>query len=368
MSDIKPLAFYLPQYHPIPQNDEWWGKGFTEWTNVGKAKPLFKGHKQPKVPADLGYYDLRVPEVREQQANMAKEYGVYGFIYYHYWFGNGKQVLERIANEVLATGKPDFPFCFCWANETWSGIWHGLTNRILVEQTYPMDEDIVNHFNYLLSFFKDDRYIKVDGKPLLMIYDIEKIAAQAPTYIAELNKLAIANGLKGIYFCASNKNPDNLDFKQMGVDAKVSNAFQKAWTSRLLTNTRGSFYTKVIRRIKYELAKIARDSEVCVNDASIIVKEMEFIKTNVPTFPCIIANWDNTPRSGYRGLILKNTTPKLFLEQLKKSEEFLIQHAIEPSFVILKSWNEWAEGNMLEPDMENGYSYLNVLKAFINRN
>ena len=168
------LAYYLPQFHPIPENDEWWGKGFTEWTNVGKAKPLFPGHYQPHVPADLGYYDLRVPETREAQAQMAREYGIEGFVYWHYWFGNGKRLLERPFNEVLESGKPDFPFALAWANETWSGFYHGLRDekQILIEQTYPGEEDYIAHFNALLPAFKDKRYITCDGKPIFVIYHI----------------------------------------------------------------------------------------------------------------------------------------------------------------------------------------------------
>ena len=165
------LAFYLPQFHPIPENDQWWGKGFTEWTNVGKAKRLFPGHYQPRVPADLGYYDLRVPETREAQANLAREYGIEGFVYWHYWFGNGKQLLERPFNEVLESGKPDFPFALAWANESWKGFWHGLEDRnTLIEQIYPGKEDYVAHFNVVLPAFKDKRYIRCNGRPVFFIY------------------------------------------------------------------------------------------------------------------------------------------------------------------------------------------------------
>jgi lipopolysaccharide biosynthesis protein len=169
---VRVIASYLPQFHPIPENDEWWGKGFTEWTNVGKAKPLFRGHYQPKVPADLGYYDLRLPETRQAQADLAKEYGVEAFCYWHYWFGNGRRLLERPFNEVLTSGKPDFPFCLGWANHSWEDKQFSKegTNRMLMEQLYPGEADYINHFNALLPAFKDKRYIRVDDKPLFMIY------------------------------------------------------------------------------------------------------------------------------------------------------------------------------------------------------
>lgn len=165
------LALYLPQFHPIPENDLWWGKGFTEWTNVGKARRYFRNHYQPRVPADLGYYDLRVAETRQAQADMAREYGVEGFVYWHYWFGNGKRLLERPFNEVLASGEPDFPFALAWANESWRGFAHGITNRnMLIEQLYGGVEDYTAHFRAVLPAFRDHRYITVDGKPLFMIY------------------------------------------------------------------------------------------------------------------------------------------------------------------------------------------------------
>jgi lipopolysaccharide biosynthesis protein len=163
------IALYLPQYHPIPENDAWWGKGFTEWTNTAKARPLFRGHYQPHVPADLGFYDLRVPETRLAQATMAREYGIEGFCYYHYWFA-GTRLIERPFNEVLASGQPDFPFCLCWANQTWTGAWHGLMNQILIEQTYPGTDDHRRHFDTLLPAFLDRRYMTVDGKPIFVFF------------------------------------------------------------------------------------------------------------------------------------------------------------------------------------------------------
>lgn len=215
------IAFYLPQFHPIPENDEWWMKGFTEWTNVGKARSLFPGHYQPKVPADLGYYDLRVPETRQAQADMAREYGIEGFCYWHYWFGNGKRLLERPFNEVLASGKPDFPFCLAWANESWKGFFHGVkTKQALITQLYPGEDDYIAHFETVLPAFKDPRYITVDDKPVFMIYQPFQ-HPQIKEFMALWQKLAMNNGLKGIFFIGQTYHltEERAELMDMGFDA-----------------------------------------------------------------------------------------------------------------------------------------------------
>lgn len=368
-NNIKPLAFYLPQYHPVPENDEWWGKGFTEWTNVTKAKPLFEGHEQPLLPADLGYYDLRVAEVREQQAQMAKDYGVYGFIYYHYWFGNGKQLLERVAQEVLETKKPDFPFCFCWANETWSGIWHGLSNKILVEQVYPSEQDLEDHFNYLLPFFRDERYIKVDNNPVLIIYDALDIEEKAPNYLNTFRNLAKKNGFEDLYIIASNKTEDNYNYKLIGYQAKISDAFLRAWRPYMNKKefiTAKKYYTNRIKGVLGLKTNLA-PRPVDIQNAEDVVNDLQFTETNVCTFPCIIPNWDNTPRSGTRGIILGNNSPEIFAKQVEKAKKYLEEKQYPEQFLIVKSWNEWAEGNILEPDTKNGLGYLKAFKKIIGK-
>lgn len=369
MKQIKTLAFYLPQYHPIPENDEWWGKGFTEWTNVGKAKPLFEGHEQPICPADLGYYDLRVPEVREQQAQMARDYGVHGFIYYHYWFGNEVQLLERIANEVLESGKPDFPFCFCWANETWSGIWHGLKNKILAEQVYPTDEDLTAHFQYLLPFFKDERYIKVDNKPVFIVYDPINIHEKAPDYLEKFRSLAKENGFDDLYLIGSNKTEDDYGYKALGYQGKISNAFLRAWRPYMNKKpliTAKQYYTN---RIKGLLGLKTTDFQkpVDIQNTPDVVNDLHFEETDVDTFPCLISNWDNTPRSGNRGIILGNNSPALFEKQVEKATAFLKDKDYPEKFLVVKSWNEWAEGNILEPDRKHGFGYLEALKKILSK-
>ena len=376
MKEIKPLALYLPQYHPTEINDKWWGKGFTEWTNVTKAKPLYEGHQQPLLAGELGYYDLRLPEIREQQATLAKEHGIFGFIYYHYWFGNSKQILERIANEVLASGKPDFPFCFCWANETWSGKWHGLDHEIIAEQTYPQ-EDVRLHFDYLLPFFQDDRYIKVEGKPVFIVYDAIDLEENNNAYLSKLRKLAKENGFADLYIVAGNKTSDDYDYKKLGYVGKISSAFKDAWVDEINKQQRKidrevnkiSSYEYYKKRIIGILNSKKKDEIFKVNplvnqqNMNNIVENLEFKPTNVETYPCIMPNWDNTPRSGYNGIVVNNATPENFKRQIDKAVTFLQEQNCDGNFLVIKSWNEWAEGNILEPSRHNGRIFLEILKA-----
>jgi hypothetical protein len=355
----KILAFYLPQYHPIKENDQWWGKGFTEWTNVTKAKPLFKGHRQPRFPADLSYYDLRVPEVREQQAEMAKQYGVDGFIYYHYWFGNGKQLIERPFNEVLSSRKPDFPFCLCWANQTWSGIWHGAPNKVLIKQEYPGKEDTEKHFQYLFKAFEDPRYIRIDRKPLFMVYDLYDLP-NPKAFADALKEAAIKAGFEGVYLMAANVNPDNWDMVANGFDGKVSNAYNQS-LNHLLYQHKG--FKRFLASLSYRVYR-DEDRALKIIDHRKLVAQTNFTVGNAPTYPIVVPNWDNTPRSGKRGVVFLNSSPELLQVQLHKAKEFLETQTLPEHLVFLKSWNEWAEGNYLEPDSVDGYKYLEAIKNF----
>jgi len=357
------IAFYLPQFHPIPENDEWWGKGFTEWTNVAKAKPLYKGHHQPNLPGELGFYDLRVSEVREQQAVLAQEYGIEGFMYWHYWFA-GKRLLERPFQEVLKSKKPDFPFCLGWANETWSGIWHGLSNKILMEQTYPGEKDYETHFYAVLDAFKDHRYITVEGKPMFCVYSPAKIP-DIHLFISVWQKLAKHEGLKGIYFVGFT---DNLEknyhpLLQAGFDGVH---FQRI-TEATETIIRRHFFNRLRRKLynmgiyKYYTTKGIYDYGEYIR---YITKPTDTIEN---AYPVIIPNWDNSPRSGRNSLIVKNSTPELFRTHIKNVFNLLKKKTAEQRIVFVKSWNEWAEGNYLEPDSRFGRKYLEVLKEEIER-
>jgi hypothetical protein len=346
------MAFYLPQFHPIPENDKWWGKGFTEWTNVAKAKPMFRGHYQPHIPADLGFYDLRVPETRIAQAEMAREHGIEAFCYYHYWFA-GRRLLERPFNEVLQSGQPDFPFCLFWANETWTGIWHGTPNRILIEQTYPGYDDHRRHFDLLLKAFKDKRYVTVDGKPVFIIYN----PSQIPEVIrvTELwREMANKSGLAGLHLVGYSGDPAWVP-QDHGFDASLIQRLppRRKWVTwrtpwRLLT-------------VRYQ----DRFGKPGIHRYKKILPDLLTIGSNGRSYPCVVPNWDNTPRAGRNGLVLHESTPELFRIHLKKALHIVQGLIPEQRIIFVKSWNEWAEGNHLEPDLRFGRGYLQVLKEEI---
>ena len=349
------IAFYLPQFHPIPENDKWWMKGFTEWTNVGKARPLFAGHYQPKVPADLGYYDLIVPETRKAQADMAREYGIEGFCYWHYWFGNGKRLLERPFNEVLASGEPDFPFCLAWANESWRGFFHGVkTKETLITQLYPGKDDYIEHFNEVLPALKDHRYITVEGKPIFVIYQPFD-HPEMKEFIELWQNLAKQNGLKGIHFIGHTYNlaKDRIELMRMGFDAiNVVRLFDFEKKARF-TYECAKWRHKIFRTPKIVEYKKA---------SSFFVGEEEYDKEIIPT---IIPNWDHSPRSLGKALVLNHAEPRYFEKHVKNVMIHIENKPFECRLAFVKSWNEWAEGNYLEPDLRYGKRYLEVMKECI---
>jgi len=354
------IAFYLPQFHPIPENDEWWGKGFTEWTNVAKAKPLFRGHHQPHIPADLGFYDLRVPETRAAQAEMAGEYGIEGFCYYHYWFA-GKRLLERPFEEVLKSGEPDFPFCLCWANQTWTGIWHGAPHKILIEQTYPGLKDYESHFYSVLDAFTDSRYISIDGKPVFVVFDPKELPE--PNRFTDVwRELAAKSGLKGLYLIG---HADQLwKAEQNGFDASVLDSLSLA-RSKLNWYYKGLIGKSFKKFLNIDLAQVYRGvfSKPTVYLYKDVIKFLlPELETAFDQYPCIIPNWDNTPRSTNNGLVVHNSTPQLFKNHLSEAIKQVSHREPEKRIVFIKSWNEWAECNYLEPDQEFGRAYLEVIK------
>ena len=349
------IAFYLPQFHPVKENDEWWGKGFTEWTNTAKAQPLFRGHYQPHIPADLGFYDLRNPETRIAQAKMAKDYGIDAFCYYHYWFA-GRRILSRPFDEVLASESPDFPFCLCWANQTWSGIWHGCPDRVLMEQTYPGDDDHRAHFAALLPAFCDRRYLCVDGKPIFMFFAPRDVPNVAET-IRLWRHMAEAAGLPGLHLVANTHEDDVAELKSLGYDGVTRTPIFK---SRRWDKT----WRNPVRRFSVTLEhRLGRPTVVSYES---LCAESVAIWEKQTTYPCVVHAWDNTPRSGRNGVVYTNSTPELFRNLLASAFDAVGERAAADQLIFLKSWNEWAEGNHLEPDLRNGTAYLQVVSDIVN--
>ena len=354
------IAFYLPQYYPIAENDETWGKGFTEWTNVAKAKPLFKGHYQPRVPADLGFYDLRVPEVREAQAQMAREAGIEGFMYWHYWFGNGKKLLDRPFKEVLESGKPDFPFCLAWANHSWTTKTWTTTkqfqkNKMIVEQLYPGKEDFINHFNAVLPAFKDKRYLTVDGEPIFLVYEPLSIP-NTKEFIKLWKELAIENGLKGIHFIGlANgwlKNYDKVF--DAGYDAIAPS---NLWHAE--TMVKGKYQRLLKQKIMDYFNRSTVDKYHYKNIIKHLITKYDYLENS---YPSAIPQWDRSPRSGKQAVIYHGSTPELFKKHLESIKKAVDNKPPEKRIILLRSWNEWGEGNYIEPDREYGSAYLDVLK------
>lgn len=361
MDSIKAIALYLPQFHPIPENDEWWGKGFTEWTNVTKAKPLFPGHWQPRLPADLGYYDLRVAESRAAQAALAKQYGVYGFCYWHYWFA-GKRVIERPFAEVVGSGEPDFPFCLSWANQTWSGTWHGLSsNKVLIEQTYPGEEDYTNHFYALLDAFRDKRYISINGKKIFFVFRPNELPDPS-AFIDCWQKLAVKEGIGTMHFVGMHMEPD-WEYRQFGFDAivemgpRLHELAKPGLLDKIVHRMSGETLTEKIRRRKNTPRVYAYQKYVDAYPQHQLAEH---------EYPMIYPSWDNTPRSKSNGWLFEKSTPELFGKLCQKAFQLTKNKPTGEKIVMLKSWNEWAEGNYLEPDQVFGAQYLQQFKKALD--
>jgi len=341
------IANYLPQFHPIPENDEWWGPGFTEWTNVAKARPLFRGHHQPNLPGELGFYDLRLPETREHQADLAREHGVHGFSYWHYWFGHGRRILERPIQEILATGEPNFPFCLAWANANWTGRWYGAPNRILIQQHYPGPDDDAAHFRAVEPAFHDRRYVRVGGKPLFYLFRADW-HPELRRFIELWQSLAEKSGLPGIHFVGEFRPGEMPGWAPLavGLDASVGSTFAPFF--------RNAAVAERVRR------RLVGPDRVPYERGYLHYPQLH--PAGEPSYPCVLSNFDNTPRSGKLGLVIEGSTPDLFEQQLRLGIELAHSPQSPEPLVFLRSWNEWAEGNYVEPDRRNGRALLEVIQ------
>ena len=356
---MKIIAFYLPQYHEIPENNKWWGKGFTEWTNLKKARPLFNGHNQPRIPFNKNYYNLLDTRTLEWQSNIALSNGIYGFCYYHYWF-EGKLLLEKPAELMLQDKNIKIKFCFSWANETWTKAWADKKDNILIKQTYGDKVDWIRHFNYLLKFFKDDRYIKINGNPLFIIYRPEQIEC-LKEMLDTWNELAKENGFNGITYVYQQRDYDhtkseNGNLFSYGIEYQPRYAmdqyykyykFSKKRLFRYITKKElGNPYFSVDMDFEYD-------------------KLWHYILKQKPKddkmIPGAFVDWDNTPRRQYRGTMCTGVTvekfKKYFLQQL-----YHAKNIYKKDMIFIFAWNEWGESGYLEPDEENKDGMLKAIK------
>jgi lipopolysaccharide biosynthesis protein len=354
------IAFHLPQYHAIPENDEWWGAGFTEWTNVDKARPQFHGHYQPHIPSDLGHYDLGDPEVIGRQASLAADAGIHAFAYYHYWF-NGRQLLERPVTQMLTRGKPDFPFMLVWANENWTRRWDGGDSEILMGQQYSLNDDL-EHIRSLQSVLSDDRYLRRDGKPIVAIYRISELPN--PRATADLwREEAVRWGLPGLYLLSIESFADIVDDpRSLGFDAAIE--FQPSWAN---------LPAKPLRyRLRRRLRRLnSRFSHHILRYDDVAKKAMARPNADYPRWPGVTPGFDNTARRRKEATILIDSSPKTYEEWLGNA----ISRSIEVSrkyengsegLVFINAWNEWGEGNHLEPDNLHGKQFLHATKKALD--
>lgn len=345
MSQPLVLAFYLPQFHPIPENDEWWGPGFTEWTNVAAARPLFPGHDQPHLPGALGFYDLRLSETRSQQAVLAADHGIDGFVYWHYWF-DGHLLLQRPLEEVLADGDPALPFCVAWANHSWrTDTWTAVSRsqRSLIEQTYPGLEDHRRHFDYLLPFFSDHRYVRIDGRPLMYVREPGNIP-RLEEFVELWQDLAGRNGLGGIHFVGEAWE-DRPGSSSMDVVARS----QRPTTLPVAT------------RLDHRLRRRVLGHPVLREWSDYTERALQL---GDDEWPVVFPNWDTTPRRGRSGTVLRGTSPSAFSELLARAVA-RARSLPDPQVLFVKSWNEWAEGNHLEPDRVHGNAWLDAVREAV---
>lgn len=354
----KIIAFYLPQFHEIPENNDAWGKGFTEWVNVKKARPLFWGHNQPRVPLNDNYYCLDDPKVMEYQIKLAKKYGIYGFCFYHYWF-KGRKVLEKPAEKMLQNPNANIPYCFAWANEAWTKTWHGASGdrEVLLRQTYGTYSDWKEHYDYLRQFFFDDNYIKKENRPVLLIYKINNMRHRSEMFEC-FNELAKEDGFDGIFIIQMLSNEDPKS-KLRWINGYVD--FEPAHIRNMMRQCNKEKQARKNETVKkYSNINFFNRLSCDIVDYKKINKELLNTVHNKNHFRGLFVDYDDSPRRGKKALICKNVSPSVFgfflEEAIKRAQEE------DNEFIFINAWNEWGEGAYLEPDTKNGYAYLEEIK------
>lgn len=349
------LAFYLPQFHPTPENDQWWGKGFTEWRNVASAKALFRGHDQPRIPADLGFYDLRTVETQQAQSELAAAHGIEGFCVWHYWFG-GKRLLHRPIDQVLEHNDLHFPFCLAWANEPWSRRWLGEAQDVLQEQPYSPADDVA-HGRWLAEVFADARYRTVGGRPIFGVYAPSSLPEPRRT-ADTIKDCATAAGLPEPYLVAIDAHEPGVDWRPHGFDSVLNFEPQLRWLPFALRD--GMDPRRVVRNLR---AGVLRGRTKVYSEAEARV----LFATNRPdtiTHRSVMVGWDNTPRRGVNGIVIRRGSAEGFQRALVEAVDWTERrHARDERLTWINAWNEWAEGNYLEPDMRSGHAYLEAVLA-----
>ena len=361
---MRPIAFYLPQYHETEENNKWWGKGFTEWNSVKNAKPYFKGHYQPKTPLDNNYYDLSESNANtwKWQANLAREYGVYGFCIYHYWFKDCKKILEKPAEILLNHKDIDTKYFFCWANEPWKRTWYSYNQELLIDQEYGTEKEWIKHYEYLSSFFKDERYIKINNRPIIAIYRtaaIDELEKMKKIW----NQLAIKDCFSGIHLMSGNtsfKRENRIDL----IDSFY--CFEPAFTLHygIPKYLRLPSYIRRVLVSKINTVSDNKKIEDLQNLKTLYkyLSEKTFIDSK-PEYPGICPSWDNTPRKKWKGTFFKKSSPLIFEKKLTDYNKTLEAN----DFLFINAWNEWSEGAYLEPDEINKYSYLEAIKNALEK-
>lgn len=346
------FSYYLPQYHEIPENNEWWGEGFTEWTNVKKANPLFKGHVQPLHPLNNNYYNLMEKETVEWQTQLMKDYGLTGMIYYHYYFC-GKKLLEKPAENLLRWKDIEQPFFFCWANHSWKKTWNG-SSELLVEQTYGNEKDWEDHFQYLLPFFKDRRYEKINNKPVFMLFNA--FFSSKKEIVNYFNKRCKDIGFGGIYIVNT-----ALCVKDLKINDSNSNV-EEIWHLRepnasvsILMGSFKSIPSRIIRRMR----KMIFSKYVYKYNGDALLKDRTNFVCGQKYIPGLFFGWDNTPRHGSRGDVITSPSKESFMKYMDSIRD--------SEYVFINAWNEWCEGMILEPTEENGYKYLEWIKEWTEK-